>query len=96
VTFFYTDPVPDPALFFSGFFKMPTKSDFFKDFFLLLTTSIFKSNKSQNCRNQGFSNFYLLVGGRIRIREAQELTDPKDRDPDHCNLRIYMYKGAQA
>ncbi len=36
--------------------------------------------RSQNCRNQGFSNFFLLANGRIRIREAQKFLDLPDRE----------------
>ncbi len=54
----------------------------------MISISIIK--KSQNCKNQAFSSFFLLVDGRIRIRnydldpggpriwEAQESRRPKD------------------
>jgi hypothetical protein len=34
------------------------------------------TNKAQNCRNQGFSWFFLLVGGKIRIKKKITVPDP--------------------
>ncbi len=81
---FGTDPDPhrwvidsdlDPALFVSGFQDVK-KISFFYVFFTLegTFTSVFKViKKSQNCRNQGFSYFFLLDNGRTRILEAQNI-----------------------
>ncbi len=60
-------------LFFSSVtIKMPTKNKFFRlllfegTFLSFFTATVIK--KSQNSRNQGFSYFFLLDDGRIRIR----------------------------
>jgi hypothetical protein len=64
------DPAPDPALFFSNFRDANKKCNFFQRLKLV--------RKSLNSRNQGFSYFFLLDDGRIRIRTSKKRSDPTD------------------
>ncbi len=70
----FTNPDPDSAIFFSDFQDVNRKVVFCFQFFCLFLTKdstvdiftpVFKHNKlkTQNCRNQGFSSFLLLVDG---------------------------------
>jgi len=76
---------PDPS-FLAVAFKMLTKNKFFSKFFLFITFWMYiyislqrsKSHKkSQNSRNHGFSNFFLLDDGRIRIRTNPDPGGPR-------------------
>jgi hypothetical protein len=74
----------DPALFVSDL-QDANKKEFFKTFFAdyFLKVHLHQASKieshnevtKQYCRNQGFSNLFLLDDGRIRIQEVQKLFD---------------------
>ncbi len=79
---------------------MTTKNKYFSQVFIIITfwrvsTSVFKDEgpkEVKNIRNQGFSYFFLLVDGRIRIQEAQKYTDPHSHNLQLQSLSWFVSK----
>ncbi len=64
--------------------KNQQKNDFFTFTSVLKNSKSFRSHTT--VKTKVILNF-LLVDGRIRIQEAQKLTDHTDSDTEHCLLR---------